>query len=139
MPLNRLAQICGLMKERATFAQDILTEGAYLFNRPAEFDKETILKKWKDETTGFISEWKSIVSGISDFSASEIEIAFKAFLEEKQVGIGAVLLPYRLCVTGVGAGPGMFDISEFLGKEEVLDRLEVGLTRIQQIRDEANH
>ena len=69
MPLNRLAQICGLMKERATFAQDILTEGAYLFNRPTEFDKETILKKWKDETTGYISEWKSIVSGISDFSA----------------------------------------------------------------------
>jgi len=139
MPIDRLSQICGLMKERATFAQDILTEGAYLFNRPTEFDKETILKKWKNETTGYISEWKSIVSGISDFSASEIEIAFKAFLEEKQVGIGAVLLPYRLCVTGVGAGPGMFDISEFLGKEEVLDRLEVGLTRIQQIRDEANH
>jgi len=139
MPLNRLAQICGLMKERATFAQDILIEGAYLFNRPAEFDKETIMKKWKDETTGYISEWKTIVSGISDFSTSEIEIAFKAFLEEKQVGIGAVLLPYRLCVTGVGAGPGMFDISEFLGKEEVLARLEVGLTRIQQIRDEANH
>jgi glutamyl-tRNA synthetase len=139
MPFDRLSIICGLMKERATFAQDILTEGAYLFNRPTAFDKETILKKWKDETTGYISEWKSIVSGISDFSASEIEIAFKAFLEAKQVGIGAVLLPYRLCVTGVGAGPGMFDISAFLGKEEVLARLESGLTYIQKMRDEASH
>mgnify|MGYP000261082556 FL=1 len=139
MPLDRLAQVCGLMKERATFAQDILTEGSYLFSRPTEFDKDTILKKWKDETTGYISEWKSIVSDIHNFTAEEIEKAFKSFLEAKQVGIGAVLLPYRLCVTGVGAGPGMFDISAFLGKDEVLARLESGLARIQTIRDEASH
>ena len=97
------------------------------------------MKKWKDETTAYISEWKSIVSEISDFSAVEIEKAFKSFLEAKQVGIGAVLLPYRLCVTGVGAGPGMFDISAFLGKEEILTRLESGLTHIQKLRDEASN
>jgi glutamyl-tRNA synthetase len=139
MPLDRLAIICGLMKERATFAQDILTEGAYLFDRPTVFDKETILKKWKDETTSYIKEWSAIVANISTFTAEEIEKAFKSFLEAKQVGIGAVLLPYRLCVTGVGAGPGMFDISAFLGKEEVLARLESGLTHIQNMRDEASH
>jgi glutamyl-tRNA synthetase len=139
MPLDRLAIICGLMKERATFAQDILTEGAYLFNRPTAFDKETILKKWKDETTSYIQEWSAIVADISTFTAVEIEKAFKSFLEAKQVGIGAVLLPYRLCLTGVGAGPGMFDISAFLGKEEVLARLESGLTHIQKMRDEASH
>jgi glutamyl-tRNA synthetase len=138
-PLDRLAQICGLMKERATFAQDILSEGAYLFARPSNFDKDTILKKWKDETTAYIQEWSDIVAEIPDFHAEEIEKAFKAFLEVKQVGIGAVLLPYRLCVTGVGAGPGMFDISAFLGKEEVLARLESGLTHIQKLRDEASH
>ena len=42
-------------------------------------------------------------------------------------------------VTGVGAGPGMFDISAFLGKEEVMTRLELGLTAIQKMRDEASH
>ena len=139
MSLDRLTEICGLMKERATFAQDILTEGAYLFNRPTEFDKETILKKWKDETTSYIQEWSAIVGDISTFTAEEIEKAFKSFLEAKQVGIGAVLLPYRLCVTGVGAGPGMFDISAFLGKDEVLARLASGLTSIQNLRDEASH
>ena len=84
-PLDRLAQICGLMKERATFAQDILSEGAYLFARPSNFDKDTILKKWKDETTAYIQEWSAIVAEIPDFQAEEIEKAFKAFLEVKQV------------------------------------------------------
>jgi glutamyl-tRNA synthetase len=132
-----LEQICGLMKERATFAQDILTEGAYLFGRVNAFDAETIRKKWKPETTAYIQEWKNIVGSITEFSAQEIEVSFKTFLAEKQLGIGAVLLPYRLVLTGVGAGPGMFEISEFLGKEEVLARIDLGLAAVEKILNEA--
>lgn len=132
-----LEKICELMKERATFAQDILTEGAYLFNKPTSFDTETIRKKWKAETTAYIQEWQKIIKELSDFSAASIETAFKSFLTEKELGIGAVLLPYRLVLTGVGAGPGMFDISAFLGKEEVLERITLGLQQIQRILNEA--
>jgi glutamyl-tRNA synthetase len=132
-----LEQICHLMKERATFAQDILTEGAYLFGRPSAFDAETIRKKWKPETTGFIQEWKKVVVDLSDFSTETIEAAFKTYLAEKQLGIGAVLLPYRLVLTGVGAGPGMFEISAFLGKEEVLERIAIGLNAVEKILHEA--
>ena len=133
---ERLAIICGLMKERATFAQDILSEGAYLLDTPSTFDAETIRKKWKPETTAFMQEWKQILTDLADFSAASIENAFKAFLEAKQVGIGAVLLPYRLTLTGVGAGPGMFDVSAFLGKEEVLSRIDQGLKAIESILNE---
>ena len=30
---------------------------------------------------------------------------------------------FRLTLVGEGKGPGMFDISAFLGKEETLDRI----------------
>jgi glutamyl-tRNA synthetase len=53
------------------------------------------------------------------------------------MGIGSVLLPFRLAVTGVGAGPGMFDISAFLGKVEVIARIEFGLKKISEILHEA--
>ena len=132
-----LEKVCELMKERATFAQDILTEGAYLFDKPTSFDTETIRKKWKSETTAYIQEWQKIIKELSDFSAASIETAFKTFLTEKELGIGAVLLPYRLVLTGVGAGPGMFDISAFLGKEEVLERITLGLQQIERILNEA--
>jgi glutamyl-tRNA synthetase len=132
-----LEKVCELMKERATFAQDILTEGAYLFDKPTSFDTETIRKKWKSETTAYIQEWQKIIKELSDFSAASIETAFKSYLTEKELGIGAVLLPYRLVLTGVGAGPGMFDISAFLGKEEVLERITLGLQQIERILNEA--
>jgi glutamyl-tRNA synthetase len=132
-----LETLVGLMKERATFADDILTDGAYFLANPSEFDKETIRKKWKAETMGYLHEWMDRLEGITDFTALNIESSFKGYLEEKGLGIGAVLLPYRLSVTGVGAGPGMFDVSAFLGKEEVLNRMKENLPQIAAILHEA--
>jgi len=128
-----LKSVAQLMKERAVFPQDMLVDGAYLLARPTVYDKETIKKKWKAETPVLVQDWLEEVKMISTFEATEIEVIFKAFLEKKQVGIGAVLLPFRLSVTGVGAGPGMFDIAAFLGKEEVVARIEIGLKIIEKI------
>lgn len=136
-PNEKLIQIASLMKERATFVQDMLSDGAYLIERPINYDKETILKKWKSETFELISDWLAEIKTITEFTAENIEATFKAFLEVKQIGIGAVLQPFRLCVTGVAAGPGMFDISDFLGKEEVISRIEIGLIEIRKIVNEA--
>ena len=30
---------------------------------------------------------------------------------------------FRLCLVGEGKGPGMFDISAFLGKQETINRI----------------
>ena len=122
--------VCELMKERATFLQDILKDGAYLFEEPKAYDEKVLAKKWKTQTGGLIQDWVKIIEDINDFTAANIESKFKSFLEERELGFGAVLLPFRLLVTGVGAGPGMFDISEFLGKEEVLNRIKSGLLHI---------
>ena len=125
--LNTLTAICGLMKERATFPDDILKEGAYLLARPTEFEAQTVSKKWNENAPALMREWTSILESISTFDAPTIEATFKAFLTEKNLGIGAVLPLFRLLLTGVGMGPSMFDIATFLGKEEVVERMKVGM------------
>jgi glutamyl-tRNA synthetase len=128
--LNTLTAICGLMKERATFPDDILKEGAYLLARPTEFDAQTVSKKWNENAPALMREWTSILESISTFDAQTIEATFKAFLTEKNLGIGAVLPLFRLLLTGVGMGPSMFDIATFLGKEEVIERMKVGVEKL---------
>jgi glutamyl-tRNA synthetase len=130
--LSDLEEICRLMKERATFTSDILNEGSYLFERPKTYDFDTVSKKWKPETTELVQGWMDEIDTMTDFSAASVESKFKNYLESKGVGIGAVLLPFRLVVTGVGMGPGMFDISAFLGKDEVLERMKTGLSVIAE-------
>ena len=46
-----------------------------------------------------------------------------AWVEEKGYKLGDVMNAFRLVLVGIGKGPGMFDISAFLGKEETLRRI----------------
>ena len=128
--MNTLVAICGLMKERATFAEDILVEGSYLLSRPAEYDAQTVSKKWNENAPALMTEWKQILSEIEPFTHETIEAKFKAFIADKGLGIGAVLPLVRLLITGAGMGPSMFEIAAFLGKEEVVARMEIGLKRL---------
>ena len=78
-----------------------------------------------------------ILDQLESFDADTIESSFKQFLSSNELGFGAVLLPFRILVTGVGAGPGMFDIAAYLGKDEVLSRMNKGLNYIAEIKNEA--
>ena len=129
--IERLELFCHLMKERATFVADMMTEGAYLIDRPEIYDEQTVAKKWKEGSSAIIQEWKERLLAITEFSAANIETTFKSFLEEKQLGIGAVLPLFRLVITGAGTGPSMFEIAHFLGKEECIARIEIGLTTLK--------
>lgn len=127
---KRLAIICGLMKDRATFISDILVEGDYLLSAPTQYDETTVSKKWKYESVEIMNEWNEILEGLTVFEHSEIEQAFKAFLETKGMGIGAVLPLFRLLITGKAMGPSMFEIASFIGKEECVTRMKSGITAL---------
>lgn len=125
-----LAGVCDLMKERATFLADIPVEGAYFFDTPEEFDAKTTRKKWKENSGALMQEWKAELEGIQEYTAENIETAFKSFLEKKELGIGAALPLFRLLVTGKGMGPSMFAIAAILGQEETTKRITEGIKKL---------
>lgn len=125
-----LAEVCGLMKERATFLADIPREGAYLFHPADDFDEKTVRKKWKEDSAGLMEEWADELESLNEFTAEKVEESFKSFLEKKELGIGRVLPLFRLLLTGQGMGPSMFAIAALLGKEESLKRMKNGISTL---------
>ncbi len=125
--LDYLTAVCGLIKERATFLKDIPIEGQYFFDAPSEYDEKTIRKKWKEGSAEIMKEWRERLEQIESFDDENIENQFKAFLEEKEMGIGKVLPLFRVLLTGQGMGPSMFAIAALLGKEECLKRIDSGI------------
>lgn len=128
-PIEFLAGVADLMKERASFTDEML-EGKYFFERPIEFDAKTVRKKWKDHTPDIINELIATYENLEDWSAESLETVFKQFLADKELGMGAVLPNFRVIVTGLGMGPSMFAISELLGKEETLARMKEGMDKV---------
>lgn len=131
-----LAIACELMKERATFVEDIYEDGKYLFENPVDFDAKTLQKKWKEDTEELMNNWFGRMNKIpsENFNATTIEQEFKTFMEEKEVSFGKVLAPFRLIITGSGMGPSMFQICELLGEEEILHRVETNLPKILELK-----
>ena len=126
-----VASVCNQLKERATFVKDMWLEGAYYFAAPTTYDEKTIRKKWKEETPRLLSELKIRLENISDFSSVNIEIEFKKYLDDNDLGMGRLLPAFRLALTGLGMGPSLFDIASLLGKNETIKRMEIALKIIK--------
>ena len=123
--------VCEQLKERATFINDMWEEGKYYFVAPTSYDEKTIRKKWKEDTSNLLLEFKNRIEKISDFSSENIEKEFKYYLEEKELGMGRLLPVFRLSLTGIGMGPSLFDIAALLGKEETINRMRTALNTIK--------
>lgn len=127
-----LDDYCGIMKERATFIEDLL-EGRYIFATPLDFDEKVVSKRWKSDSPKLMVELAKLFSKIDPFTSENIEASFKKFLEVNALGMGEVLPLFRLLVTGVGMGPSMFQIAELIGKEETINRLHSGIEKLNQL------
>ncbi|MDP4686359.1 MAG: glutamate--tRNA ligase, partial [Salibacteraceae bacterium] len=126
---SQLPTFIELMKERASFVSEML-EGRYMFEKPSEYDEKTVSKKWKENSGAILTDLASQFGQTVDFGSENLHEVFKSHLEAKEIGMGAVLPVLRVVVTGKGAGPSIFDIMAFLGKEESVDRIKEGVQKL---------
>ena len=116
-----LEKVIELMKERATFISDLLSE-RYFFESVSDYSQKTFQKKWKANTLQLVNEFFTLIDQDDVFTVSSTESIFQKFISSKQIGMGAILPNLRLILTGKGMGPSLFEIIALLGKKEVMKR-----------------
>jgi glutamyl-tRNA synthetase len=121
--------VLNMFLERVQFLHEIPSID-YVFAAPQTFDEKLVRKKWKPETAGYLNDLAGVLEAIDRFDSETVEREFKAFLESRELGFGAVLLPFRIVLTGTGGGPSMFDFAAFLGKDATLARLREGVAAL---------
>lgn len=121
--MERITKVVSMMKDRVSFVKDLWPLCSFFFIAPLEYDEKTVKKRWKADSTKVMTELAEVLEGIDDFSVEGQEPIVMKWVEEKGYKLGDVMNAFRLALVGIGKGPGMFDISAFLGKEETLARL----------------
>ena len=121
--LERITKVVSMMKSRVNFVKELWPLCSFFFEAPTEYDEKTIRKRWKENSAQVMTELADVLEGIDDFSIEGQEPIVEKWIEEKEYKLGDVMNAFRLTLVGEGKGPGMFDISAFLGKEETLKRL----------------
>ena len=121
--MERITKVLALLKDRVNFVKELWPLCSFFFIAPTEYDEKTVKKRWKADSAKVMSELADVLEGIDDFSVEGQEPVVMKWIEEKGYKLGDVMNAFRLTLVGIGKGPGMFDISAFLGKEETLKRM----------------
>ena len=122
-PLERITQVVAMMKDRVNFVKELWPLCSFFFEAPTAYDEKTVKKRWKDDSAQQLTELIGVLEGIDDFSLENQEKIVHAWIEQKEYKLGNIMNAWRLTLVGEGKGPGMFDISAFLGKEETIARM----------------
>lgn len=120
--LERITQVVHMMKDRVNFVKELWPLCSFFFLPPIEYDEKTVKKRWKEDSGKVLGQLCGVLERITDFSVEGQETIVKAWIEKMGYKLGDVMNAWRLALVGEGKGPGMFDISAFLGKEETIRR-----------------
>ena len=121
--LERVTEVVRMMKDRVSFVKELWPLCSFFFIPPTEYDEKTVKKRWKEDSAQVMAELASLLEGLDEFSLENQERVVHEWVEKKEYKLGNVMNAWRLTLVGEGKGPGMFDISAFLGKEETLRRM----------------
>ena len=126
-----ILKVIGLIKHRMHLLTDFNEQAGFFFDAPQEYDPKTVKDKWNEQMPAFMKELKPVIARIKPFVKEHIESEIKDFIEHKQMGMGVVMNNLRLLMVGTNKGPGLADIMEVLGKDEVVKRIEAGIERLK--------
>jgi glutamyl-tRNA synthetase len=119
------------MKERVSFIKDFYEKGFYFFERPEQYDESVVSKRWKEDTPQQLEKFVSNLSKLENPGKDNLEEALKKTVEDLNIGLGKLIHPLRLAVSGVGGGPGLYDILFILGKEESIKRISRAMEKLK--------
>ncbi|MBI3592565.1 MAG: glutamate--tRNA ligase [Nitrospirae bacterium] len=111
------------LKERCRTLVDLANSLRYYILDYVEIDPKAGEKFLKPENIKYLSELNEMLSGLTEFTAAEIEKIFKVLAEKHAQKLGNIAQPARVAITGSTASPGIFEVMEIAGKEKVLKRL----------------
>ena len=127
---ERAADAVAIIKERVTFPSDLLDLTLYMFRAPQSYDEKSVAKFWKEENVAYIRELRGIVAELEVFCKDSAEHIVREWIEAGQLPMGKIMNCLRIAIMGIGQGPDIFSICEFIGKEETLARIDSALEAI---------
>ena len=117
-------KVVSLMKERVNFVKELWDQSAFFFVAPLSYDEKTVKKRWKDNSSAQLTELIDVLRSVDNFGVENTEEIVKGWIEQNQYHLGNIMNAFRLALVGESKGPHIFNITEALGKEETIARLQ---------------
>ncbi len=120
--LEAMAAMC---QEKLPTLNDIVGLTDFFFRAPEDYEAKAVRKHLSGEDAQAVMEMvRAMLAAAEPFTADAIKHAYEKAAESAGTSLGKYVHPTRLALTGKSVGPGLFELTELLGREECLVRVD---------------
>jgi len=125
-------KVIDMLKVRSRRVTDLADSASYFFVNPIDYEEKAAKKHFGPEAVERLGLITKIIEGIDDFTHANIDAAYHTTAESLNIQLSSLIHPTRLAISGVSAGPGLFEMMEVIGKEVILRRIDKAITWISR-------
>lgn len=120
-----------LVKGRASLGSDLWQEARFFFEAPTEYAAKDVKKRWTDDMPAIMAHLIEVLRQMPSWKSQDAEATVLGWIKDRGYHLGNVMNAFRLCVVGACKGPHMFDITQLLGPDETITRIQRGIDTIK--------
>ena len=120
-----LVRVLDMLKEKVSFANDILPLGEYFFRLPTKYDEGVQNKKWNSEVANHIHNYVDDLIANNWKNAAEMENHLQSYADNSGINKGTLMQPLRWAISGQAGGPPIFEMMELIGLDSIAERVKI--------------
>jgi nondiscriminating glutamyl-tRNA synthetase len=121
---DHMVKFVAMMKERCHLLTDFVEQGYYLFSDNFNYEEKGVQKHFSSpEVLDYLKQWRENLETIEPFDIEHLEQALRNLAEKLDIKPAMLIHATRLALSGTTKGPSLFEMMEFLGKDQCLARI----------------
>ena len=126
-----IRQLVNIYAVQMSYTQQIVDMTKIFFEDAKNLTEEELAELKNDDGRAVIEEFRKQLELIPRFTSAQIMSAIQATRRETGVKGRKLFMPIRIATTRSMVGPGIGEAMELLGKERVLEHLDLTLKQMQ--------
>ena len=115
--------VIALVKDRSKTLNDLIEISDVFFKETISYDQDMSQKILDDSAIQVVKDLHEALNIEDNWRKDALESIFDNLMTQHELGLGKLIKPVRFALTGLGYGPGIFDMMFLLGKDRCLNRL----------------
>ena len=126
-----ITKAVAMVKSRINFVADLWDQARFFFVAPEAYEEKSVKKRWNEDTPRIMEELKGQLRSLPSLESKAAEEAILKWITDNGYHMGNVMNAFRLAVVGECKGPHMFDITELMGLDETVGRIDRAIERLK--------
>ena len=135
-PMDYVVKVCGMMKERLNFPNELWEQAHYFFVAPTEYDPKAVAKRWKPGMTTHMAKVIEILNTVPFEYDAIHQALLEDYIKGNELNMGQIMNSLRLAVVGTTVGPDMLTLVMTIGKDETITRVQRAIDTLGEPTEE---